>query len=105
MRWEETVGRAEGYFETVKVQDSCSPDIHVRYGVLSTHTHTHTHTHTCTHTYTHIYILSHCVLNLIKIQMIFKAVGFNELTDNIKWSDGDFGNQEMKEEERPIEGK
>ena len=44
-------------------------------------------------------------MNLIKIQMIFKAVGFNELTDNIKWSDGDFGNQEMKEEERPIEGK
>lgn len=99
MRWEETVGRAEGYFETVKVQDSCSPDIHVRYGVSSKHTHTHIRAHT------HTYILSHCVLNLIKIRMIVKAVGFNEFTDNVKWSDGDFRNQERKEEERPIEGK
>ena len=66
---------------------------------------THTHTHTCAHTHTHTYILSHCVLNLIKIRMIFKAVGFSELTDNVKWSDGDFRNQERKEEERPIEGK
>ena len=70
---------------------------------INTHIHTHTRAHT--HTHTHPYILSHCVLNLIKIWMIFKAAGFNELTDNVKWLDGDFRNQETKEAERPIEGK
>lgn len=68
------MGRAEAYFETVKVQDSCLQDIHIRYGVSSKYTHRHTH------------ILSHCVLHLIKIWMIFKAEGFDELTDDVKWS-------------------
>ena len=34
--------------------------------------------------------------------MIFKAVRFDELTDDIKWSDGDFRNQEGKQEEKPM---